>query len=160
VKDHPQALQAQRRTLHYATLDELLRDAEQLASNGHRTTGKWTYGQILEHLAMGSDCFFDGFGFMAPWWARWFIAPLVRGQFLNKTMRAGFQLPKQAERLLPQGDVAVEPALDHLRRSLARFQAETPAAPHPFLGRLRSKDEYIALQLRHSELHMSYVHPV
>jgi hypothetical protein len=46
-----------------------------------------------------------------------------------------------------------------LRKAIERFKTETPTAPHPFLGRMKNKEEYILLQLRHSELHMSFVHP-
>ena len=150
-----------RRKLRFDSLEEMLGDAERLAERPHRTTGNWTYGQILSHLAKGTDACFDGFGdFRAPWWARWFIAPFMKRKFLHETMRAGFQLPKDADRLMPTAEVSVPDALSHLRKSLDRFKTETPAAPHPFLGRLRNKDEYILLQLRHSELHMSFVHPV
>jgi hypothetical protein len=73
----------ERRILTFRSLDDVLRDAEQLAARDHRTTGNWTYGQILHHLAKGADACFDGFGAtFVPWWARWFIAPLVKKQFL------------------------------------------------------------------------------
>jgi hypothetical protein len=150
----------ERRTLRYESLAEQLHDAQQLAAAPHRTTGSWTYAQILEHLAMAADACFDGFGEInVPWWARWFIAPLAKRRFLTRTMPAGIKLPGRAERLMPREDVTVAEALDHLRRALGRFDQEAPSAPHPFLGRLKSKQEYIALNLRHAELHMGFVHP-
>jgi len=150
-----------RRKLRFESLDELLHEAEQMAGRPHRTTGKWTYGQILSHLAKGCDACFDGFGgFRVPWWARWLIAPLVKRRFLTKAMRAGIRVPLQETTLMPEPDVSVEQALVHLRQALARFKSEAPSKPHPFLGRLRNKEEYVALMLRHSELHLSFVHPV
>lgn len=150
-----------RRTLRYESLDDIVREAEELAGRAHRTTGNWTYGQILRHLAKGADACFDGFGdFRVPWWARWFIAPLVKKRFLRETMRAGIKVPENVSTLMPEAGVSVEEGLRHLRQALARFQTETPTRPHPFLGRLKNKDEYVALILRHSELHMSFVHSV
>jgi len=152
--------QPDRRKIRYQSLADVLHDAERLATGQHRTTGNWSYGQILKHLAMSADACFDGFGDInVPWWARWFIAPLVKKQFLLQTMRAGVKLPRNAIRLLPPDDASVEEGLVHFRRALARFDIEAPTAPHPFLGKLRNKEEYLLLQLRHCELHMSFVHP-
>jgi hypothetical protein len=149
-----------RRKLRFDSLQEMLRDAERLAERPHLTTGNWTYGQILSHLAKGADACFDGFGdFRAPWWARWFIAPLVKKRFISGTMRAGIQVPLSKTTLMPETDITVEEGLAHLRRAVARFDAEMPVQPHPFIGRLRSKDEYMALMLRHGELHLSFAHP-
>jgi hypothetical protein len=150
----------ERRPVRYQSLEDVLVDAEHLAVEGFRTTGNWTFGQILKHLAMGGDACFDGFGdWRAPWWARTFVAPLLRKRFLYVAMPAGIRFPDTADRLLPPERVLVEEALEHLRRSIARFENEMPNQPHPFLGRLRSRDEYLALMYRHCELHMSYVHP-
>ena len=151
----------ERRTLSFQSLDDILRDAEQLAVSPQRTTGQWTCGQILHHLAKGADACFDGFGdnSFVPWWARWFIAPLMKKQFLNKTMRAGIKVPPEVTSLTPDPHISVAAALAELRRALGRFETETPTMPHPFLGRLKNKQEYIQLQLRHSELHLSFVHP-
>jgi hypothetical protein len=149
-----------RRQLRFESLDDILRDAERLAARPHRTAGNWSYGQILRHLAKGADACFDGFGpTFVPWWARWFVAPVVKKRFLRETMRAGIKVPEKVTTLLPEADVSVAAGLQHLRQALARFQSETPDKPHPFLGRLRNKDEYVALMLRHSELHLSFVHP-
>ena len=150
----------ERRKLTFYSLDDILRDAEQLAAAEHRTTGQWTYGQILHHMAKGADACFDGFGpTFVPWWARWFIAPLAKKRFLTTTMRAGIKVPPEVSQLTPDPQISVEAALAELRRALGRFERETPTMPHPFLGRLRNKQEYIQLQLRHSELHLSFVHP-
>jgi hypothetical protein len=152
--------QIARRRLRFESLEDLLREAEQMAARPHRTTGKWTYGQILQHLAKGGDACFDGFGgFRAPWWARWFIAPVMKKRFLTQTMRAGINVPLSETTLMPAASISIEEALAHLRKAVARFESDVPNKPHPFLGRLRDRDEYVALMLRHSELHMGFVHP-
>jgi hypothetical protein len=152
------AATATRREIHYASLDEFQADAERLAKGKFRTVGKWTYPQILDHLARSMTASLDGFGFKAPWWARTFIAPLAKNSFLTKPMRAGFNLPESAGSLAPAGDLLLPAAIENLRKAMTRCTRETPQAEHPFLGKLASQ-EWNALYLRHAELHMSFVLP-
>jgi hypothetical protein len=147
-----------RRVVHYASLDEFQADAERLAAVKYRTLGQWTYPQILDHLSRTIVASIDGFGFQAPWFARKLIAPLMRNSFLTKPMRAGFRLPARAASILPGSDLSLTAAVEKLRSALARFEAEPQRAEHPFLGKLASQ-ESTAVQLRHAELHMSFVVP-
>lgn len=157
----PEVLQKPvRREVRYANLSEFLRDAERLATIRVQTVGNWTYGQILQHLAVAIRGSLDGYGFKAPWFARCVIAPLVKNRLLTKRMPAGIRLPSRAEGLIPPADVSLETSLEELRHELARLgKAERDMAPHPFLGRLASQ-EWNSLHLRHAELHMSFVVPM
>jgi hypothetical protein len=56
-----------RRTLNYATLDDLLQDAEQLAESHVDMLGNWSLGQVFSHLAITMNKSIDGFPFRAPW---------------------------------------------------------------------------------------------
>src|SRR5579872_1878916 len=125
-----------RRIVHYESLDDLRVDAERLARKRFHTVGNWTYPQILDHLAKTITASLDGFGFTAPWFARVFIAPLMKNAFLTKTMRAGFRLPPSAKAILPADDLNLPDALDNLHRALVRYEMEPQRAPHPFLGML------------------------
>ena len=147
-----------RREVHYDSLNDFRADAERLARTTVRTVGNWTYPQILDHLAKSITASFDGYGFKAPWWARVFIAPVVKNSMLTKTMRPGFRLPRSAAAFLPNNDVTLSTALENLHSALARYEKEPQRAPHPFLGMLASQ-EYTMLHLRHGELHMSFVVP-
>ncbi len=147
-----------RRIVHYASLDEFQADAELLAGMKYRTLGQWTYPQILDHLSRTLVASIDGFGFQAPWFARKLIAPFMKNSFLTKPMRAGFRLPARAASILPGAEISLPAAVAKLRSALARFNAEPQRAEHPFLGKLASQ-ESTALQLRHAELHMSFVVP-
>lgn len=149
---------SQCRTVRYATLDDLLSDAETLAAGETQTVGAWSYSQILEHIATAMNSYFDGFGFKAPWFARVFIAPLMKNYLLTKPHKPGFKLPEKGRVLLPQGSLSVEDALDKLRSAIQRFNEEMPTHPHPFLGKL-TREETVALNLRHAELHMGFVKP-
>ncbi|MBI5758400.1 MAG: DUF1569 domain-containing protein [Planctomycetales bacterium] len=147
-----------RRAVRYADLSEFMEDVEHFASSEHRTLGNWTYAQILQHLADAIRFSLDGFPetVKAPWYARVFIAPLMKNSLLTKTMKPGFTLPKGAAELIPSADIDLHTALHNLRRSVSRLEHETPSKPHPFLGSLASQ-EWDSLTLRHSELHMSFV---
>jgi hypothetical protein len=147
-----------RREVHYADLSEFINDVEQLAAGEHRTLGNWTFAQIIQHLAEGIRIGLDGVPFKAPWFARTFIAPLMKNSLLTKPMKPGFNLPKDATPLLPPPDTDLQAALHNLRRVVSRLEHETPTHPHPFLGNLASQ-EWDALTLRHAEMHMSFVLP-
>lgn len=146
-----------RRTVHYSTLSEVVQDAEHLLGN-HHTVGNWSFGQICQHLAKSMNASFDGFGFTAPWWARWFIAPFVKNSFLTKPMKPGFKMPKAATALVPDESIAPDEGLRQLKSAVERMSREVPTMPHPFLGKLAS-EEVIQAHLRHCELHMSFIVP-
>ncbi len=147
-----------RRQVRYESLDDFLADAERLSKTPIHTVGKWSYPQILDHLARTVTASIDGFGFKAPTWARLLIAPFVKNSFLTKTMKAGFNLPKRASALIPTSELTVPAAIENLRNSLVRFRKEPAEAEHPFFGKLASQ-EWNSLHLRHAELHMSFVVP-
>ncbi|HEY3965451.1 MAG TPA: DUF1569 domain-containing protein [Planctomycetaceae bacterium] len=147
-----------RREIHYTRIDEILADVERLANHKFTTVGKWTYPQILDHLAKTFIASVDGFGFKAPWFARVLIAPFLKNSFLTKPAKPGFNLPKSGKGLLPDSDIAMPAALERLKQAIARYKQEPQRAPHPFLGMLATQ-EYDSLHLRHSELHMSFVVP-
>lgn len=146
-----------RRTIRYSTLSEVVQDAEHLIGN-HHTVGKWSFGQNCQHLAKGMNASIDGFGFQAPWWVRWLIAPVMKNSFLTKSMKAGFKLPKNGLPQLPNDSVTAEEGLRQLKAAIERLSHEVPTAAHPVFGKMAS-EEVIQLQLRHCELHMSFIVP-
>ena len=150
-----------RRSVEYSTVAAFRADAEKLAAGQYETVGNWSFGQILLHLANAVNGSFDGYPFSLPWYMRIvrpFVVPFVKKSFLTQPMKPGFKLPKSAEQYLPQPDVTTEEALSQLQATLNRFEKESPEAEHPFLGTLTPK-EWVALHLRHAELHMSFVRP-
>lgn len=152
---------AQRRSVHYSTMPAFRADVEKLAAGQYETVGNWSFGQILLHLANAVNGSFDGYPFSLPWYMRIVrpvVVPFVKKSFLTQPMKPGFKLPKTAEPYLPQPDVTTEAALSQLQAALDRFEKETPEAEHPFLRAL-TPNEWVALHLRHAELHMSFVRP-
>ena len=72
-----------RRKIEYGSLDELVADAERLVAADAPTTGNWSKGMIMEHVAHLMDMTLDGFGFTPPWILRfvgkWFLKRLLSG---------------------------------------------------------------------------------
>jgi len=145
-----------RRRVRYGSFDELLADAQRAVRDKAETTGNWSLGRILKHLAIGNEKSIDGFGFMAPLPVRIIAATFLKKRLLTRGLKPGFRLSKRAEQILVPDEIDPNDALDHLRRSVQRLQSETKRSPHPFLGRM-DLDESNRMNLRHAELHMSFV---
>ena len=151
------ALAPTRRDLHFRTLDEILDDVRQLSSAPRRMLGRWTDAQIIQHLAIAVNMSFDGYGFRSPWPIR-LAAHMVKNRILTGRMPAGIRLPRRGAAMLPAPEASWDAAVEQLERAIGRFAAETPAQPHPVLGRL-TRMEYELLHLRHAELHLSFIVP-
>ena len=145
-----------RREISYASLDKVAADAERLVAGGAATSGSWSLGQILEHVAMVMDKSIDGFEVWPPLpvrlVGRWFL----KKRFLREGMPAGFQLKGPlAKELLPP-EVDPQQALDHLCRAVERLKSGQTRAVHPFFGTL-TLDESNRINCRHAELHFSFI---
>ncbi|MGI9429285.1 MAG: DUF1569 domain-containing protein [Bythopirellula sp.] len=145
-----------RREISYANLDEVVADAERLVAAGATTSGNWSLGQILEHVATVMDKSIDGFDVWPPLpvrlVGRWFL----KNRFLKQGMPAGFQLKGPiAKELLPP-EVDAQQAFEHLRTAVERLKADSTRAVHPFFGKL-TWDESNRINCRHAELHMSFI---
>ena len=145
-----------RRRVRYTTLDEVVDDAARAVRANSATTGKWSLGQILEHLAIANDKMIDGFGFQAPLPIRTVGRYFLKKRLLVKGLTPGFNLNPRAAAVLVPDEIDATAALEHLRQSTERLKTEQKRSAHPFLGPL-SVDECTQLCLRHAELHMSFV---
>jgi hypothetical protein len=153
-----------RRKLRFETLDDAIRDAEALVEAERRgtllATGNWAFGQTLGHLAYWASCPFDGYPDLPrpPWFVRLLI-PLVRKSFLNKRMPAGVEL-----RGVPGGTFGIdamesEEGLAKMRFAFERLANQAPTRENPIFINM-SHEDWIKLNLRHAELHLSFFHPV
>ena len=148
-----------RRQLQFADFSQLLAEADRVAHSPSRTLGNWSVGQILDHLGDSANCPFDGYGgFKASWFLRRLVVPFIKNNVLIKPMSPGIRLPKSATALLPRPDADPVEAYAKLQKALARFGVEHPQYDHPLLGSL-ALQEWVALTLRHAEMHLSFVIP-
>jgi hypothetical protein len=145
-----------RRRVRYTTLEEVIAEADRAVRENAPTTGNWSLGQIIEHLATAQDKLIDGFGFSAPWPLPIVGRLVFKKRLLEKGLTPGFKLSAKGAAILVPGETDAHAALEHFRKSTERLKTETKRSAHPFLGPL-NVDECNRLCLRHAELHMSFV---
>ena len=150
---------AERRTLRFQSLDDVVADAERLVQSPQvKMLGNWPLDQLLMHLATAINLSVDGNSFRAPWFIR-LIAPLMKKRILTRGMRAGFRMPREAEAAFYPKAPSTDAALDALRQAVKRVESQPMTASHPLFGRL-THEEWTQLHLRHSELHLSFAVPL
>ncbi|MCA9286624.1 MAG: DUF1569 domain-containing protein [Phycisphaerales bacterium] len=142
--------------LHFDNLEAILADAERVALKpGVKTTGNWTPGQIVEHVTLVIDTCMEGFPSSGSWLLR-AILRLMKGSVLRKPMRSGFKIPKGFEVMSPPAGTDAKQAVDHLRRSIAKFRTCDRFYPSPILGTMTS-EEWEMLHCRHAEMHFGFM---
>jgi Protein of unknown function (DUF1569) len=148
---------AGRRKVEYASLKELVADAERVTSGPFQTLGNWSAGQTFAHLARVINGSIDGIDHQAPWIFR-FLAGFRKQSILRGPWQPGFQLPARAAAVLVPGPTSTEDGLAALRTAVARFEKERKSNRHPVLGML-TPDEWDQLHRVHGALHMSFLVP-
>ena len=153
---------APRRTLTFASIDDLDRDLQQIQSAidagtvGH--TGNWTPGQICEHCAKFVRFAIDGFPSHAPGFVRFFARMFLLKKAVGpEPLEPGFQLPKQAAVMLPGNAISDATGVAELRKEIQRLRdGAQMTAKSPLLGPL-THDQWLVLQLKHCAMHLSFV---
>jgi hypothetical protein len=149
-----------RRELHFDSIDEAMADAQRLASGEVETSGYYSFGQILEHLARAMDTVTGELTPEPVGLPLRIAARLARPYVLSHPLRSGFKLPAKSQSLLwPTTEVDVATGLESWKQAIERFEQVEPLRPHPVLGKL-NRQQHTQMQCRHSELHLSFVHPV
>lgn len=147
-----------RRKLRFNSLDEIVAEAERLATSDCQALGNWSLGQCFTHLARGMDLAIDYDPTIRANLLIRLVAPLFKNSLLNKGMTPGFRLPKRAAAKLIPAPVETQAGLDALRRAVERQRRETRRVDSPFLGKMTA-EEWEKLHLRHAELHLSFYVP-
>lgn len=147
----------ERRPLRLADLDAVVRETESLLTNGYTRTGRWSLGQIADHLAQAIDRSLDGYPSRLPapvrWLLRWLLLKKVlRHDVLNRKVDA----PKW---LMPPDTVEDRAGVEHLKAAVARYK-EFRGTPHPspVFGPL-TYDQCREVHVWHSEHHLSFLKP-
>src|SRR5262245_35190567 len=147
-----------RRKVRFFTPEELEADVAKLveAERAGRLTclGNWSLGQALNHLGTWVSFAYNPHPLNPPFFVRWMVG-MRKSKYLNVGLPAGVKIPK-----VEGGTVACEPkSLDEglaiLNQWWGRLKQEAPTRPNVIFGPL-SHQEWINLQLRHAELHLSF----
>ena len=152
-----------RRPVRFESLEELSAEAERIAEAEHagraRALGNWSPGQNLQHLARFMTCSLDGFGKEPPLPVKLFgrvLRLFLRGGMFQKPVPPGFKLPRGMP-FIPAEQVGAGEGARELCAVIDRVQQGAPFIPaSPLFGRL-TREQWIALHLRHAELHLSFV---
>lgn len=152
-----------RRALRFNSIEKLRADIDRILAADKagklRCTGNWTAGQAMGHIAAWINYSYDGYPMGPPPWIVRLILGFLKKKYLRQGMPAGVEIPK-----VKGGTFATEPlstgeGAARLRKALARLASNEPAKfPSPAWGEMPA-EERIALNLRHAELHLSFIHP-
>ena len=149
-----------RRDLAFERLDDVMPEVERLLL-GHETSGRWTLGQILHHLAQSirlsvRDVRPSQAQPPEPDQARRFE---VRRRRFFRTGRfpEGVEIPHEA--LLPPLDADEQVESESLRKSLRLLEkSRGPFPSHPYLGPL-TREEWHSFHRIHCAHHLGFVSP-
>lgn len=155
VQDH--------RKLRFKNMDDALKEVERIVaaekSGKLRQAGNWTAGQVFGHLASWINYGYEGYpGRRPPFFIRWILRKKVK-QFLHDGMPMGVRIPGVKGGTFGTEAMSADEGATRLRKALARLKSGDPPQYHsPAFGEMSHEDR-IALNLRHAELHLGYLHP-
>ncbi|MCE2882911.1 MAG: DUF1569 domain-containing protein [Planctomycetaceae bacterium] len=139
--------------------EELARIEAAEARGELATTGNWSAGEILDHVAKVWEFSLDGFPPEAKVaFPLQLVARLMKRRFTSgKTLPAGFQAGKGGQYMMPAAGTTTAAGLARLRRVVARLDAgEEMNKPSPAFGAL-THDEWMRLHLAHAQLHLGFI---
>jgi hypothetical protein len=150
-----------RRKLQFDSLDDVVNDVDRIlvaqSSGELRVLGNWTAGQILAHLASWAEYPYKGYPMKPPVWLIRFILKRMLPRTLAHGMSPGVKIPGIAGGTTGQEDQPIDLAGSRYKKALERLKSAEPAIHHsPAFGLLPHSD-IVRLQLRHAELHLSFI---
>jgi hypothetical protein len=151
----------QRRKLRFESIDDVLAEIDRIEladrDGSLKCLGNWTPGQVFSHVAAWIEYGYDGYPIKSPpFFLRWILGLMV-GKMLRDGMSPGVRIPG-----IPNGTVGMEPApttdaAERLRKAFLRLKrGESAPYDSPAFGKMSHEDR-IRLNLRHAELHMSFL---
>ncbi len=152
-----------RRPLRFCTIDDVLADVDRIVAADKagklRCTGNWTAGQAMGHVAAWSNFAYEGFPMDPPPWIIRLILGFLKKKYLRKGMPAGVEIPKVKGGTFATDVLSTDEGAARLRKAMIRLKSGEPAKfDSPAWGHMPD-NERIALNLRHAELHLSFIHP-
>ncbi len=150
------------RQLRFASCQEAIAEAERLAAldaQGRLTRlGNWTPGQIFAHTAAWASFPYEGFppALPRPNAIIRFMVRFMKAGFLKKGLPRGYRIPGVEHGTIGQDYLSTAEGLARFRAAYTRLHSTKPVHPSPVFGDL-AHDEWIALNLRHAELHLGFL---
>ncbi len=154
---------AQRRPLRFATLSDVRAEVDRSAAAARagklRTTGNWSAGQVFNHLAAWINYSYEGFpsDLKPPWFIK-LILKFRKKSFLYGAMPVGVRIPGQPQGTKATEEATLEDGYSRLVKAIDRLERTPPTQASVIFGPL-THEEWKALNLRHAELHLGFLHP-
>ena len=150
----------ERRELEFSSLEDAVAEIERLAGGKVRTTGKHSFGQIINHLAVSLDQSTGKVQAPPPPWYMKVMLFFFKSFVLNdKPLKAGIKLPSASEDFFwPDQEFDVQQALTYFKEAVDRYKTNGPLEKHPVFGKV-TLEQNLSLNCRHCALHLSFVHP-
>ena len=152
-----------RRKLRFDSIDALLADVDGIVAADKagklRRAGNWSAGQAFNHLASWINFAYEGFPMKTPWFIRLMLRWMKLKSYLTKAMDPGIKIPGSPNGTYATDPMSTDEGAKKYRQALARLKTREPAKfDSPAFGKL-SDDDRIRLNLRHAELHLSFLRP-
>jgi hypothetical protein len=158
----PMSEPTQRRQLRFESIADCRAEVQRLLAADARgqltRTGNWTPGQIFSHVAAWINYGYEGYPMKPlPSFVQWLLRLSLR-KIYRDGMRPGVRIPGIKQGTTGMDDMPVAEAGERLLKALERLE-QNPDAPHisPAFGKMSHADR-ITLNLRHAELHLSFLH--
>jgi hypothetical protein len=147
---------AGRRPLTFTSLGQVMPDVERLLA-GHTTVGRWSLGQICNHLELAIRLPMDGVPVKWPWLFRRTVGPVLgRLALWRGRIPEGVRVP---EVYLPVPELDAAREAEALRTTIERFASFTGRLDeHPLLGRM-SAARWERFHCLHCAHHLSFAIP-
>jgi hypothetical protein len=153
----------QRRQLRFGTLDEAVRDAENLLAKGYDRAGNWDLAQCCHHLAAVMTYPLDGFP-RTPFplnVVAWLLRRTVAPGWVKRVLESGVWptgTPTDKRTVPAPGGNDAE-AVAGLKRAVERLLGHAgPLRPSPLFGML-DKETLVKLHRIHTAHHLSFLAP-
>lgn len=152
---------APRRKLRFSSIDQLAQEIDRIESAHQqgilRTSGNWSAGQVLSHIAAWIEYGYDGYPVKPPIWPLRILLGWMGRRMLKSGMPVGVRIPGVSQGTVGMDEAPVSNAASRLRKALQRLQSGEEARFHsPAFGPMSHQDR-IQLNLRHSELHLGFL---
>jgi hypothetical protein len=148
----------QLRELAFADLGQVMPEVDRLLE-GYTPLGRWTLGQVCQHLTRSLVGTVEGLPGKAPWLVRKTIGPWLGRRLLSRgRMPEGIRI-KPEWNLAPTSGLNDRAEAEALRGALSIFATRTEPFPeHPYFGPL-DRRQWDRLHCIHCAHHLSFLLP-
>lgn len=149
------------RKLRFNSIDDCIAEVHRIiAANEEgslRTSGNWTPGQVVAHVASWIEYGYEGYPVdPPPFFVRWLLRLRLR-KMLRNGMPRGVRIPGLKDGTVGMNNMATPKVGERLLLALKRLQNREEARfDSPAFGAM-SHDDRTLLNLRHAELHIGFL---